>query len=178
MSRIGKKKIMLTDVKLQFSNNVVTVQGKKGVLTLKLPSEVNLIMEDDGVLVNISGVSSEQDRLQGLYRTLIQNMVNGVVTGFQKDIEVVGIGYRIQLRGSDAVFALGYSHEIEVKPPDGIEFKLEGQNKLSIIGIDKELVGQIAANIRKLRVPDAYKGKGVRYVGEVIKTKQGKSVKK
>jgi len=178
MSRIGKKKVLLQDVKYSLSNNVIVIEGKKGKLSLDLPSEVKVQAEDNALMLSVDAIESDRFRMQGLYRTLIQNMVTGVSTGFKKNLEVVGIGYRIQLRGKNAVFALGYSHEIEVKPPDGIEFLVDGQNKICVLGIDKELVGQVAANIRALRKPDAYKGKGVRYAGELIKTKPGKSVKK
>lgn len=178
MSRIGKKKVLLEDVKYSLSNNVIVIEGKKGKLSLDLPEEVKVQAEDNALMLSVDAIESDRFRMQGLYRTLIQNMVTGVTIGFKKNLEVVGIGYRIQLRGKNAVFALGYSHEIEVKPPDGIEFLIDGQNKICVLGIDKELVGQVAANIRALRKPDAYKGKGVRYAGELIKTKPGKSVKK
>ncbi len=178
MSRIGKKRVELNDAKCEFTNNVVTINGKKGKLSLLLPSEVLLNIETEGISVSVNTDEKNKNRLQGLYRALIQNMVKGVNEGYKKELEVVGLGYRIQLRGKNAVFALGYSHEIEFKAPTGIEFILEGQNKLIVSGIDKVLVGQTAADIKALRAPDAYKGKGVRYSGEFIKVKPGKSVKK
>lgn len=179
MSRIGKRPINLPDgINIEYIENKITVKGKKGVLALDLPEYIVISKTDKAVSVEVDEAMKDKSRLLGLYRALVANLVNGVNEGYRKDLELVGVGYRVQLQGKNLVMTLGYSHEIKYEAPEGIEFKVEGQNKIAIIGIDKCLVGQIAANICAFKKPDAYKGKGIRRVGQIVKTKPGKSVKK
>ncbi|MBT5954946.1 50S ribosomal protein L6 [bacterium] len=179
MSRIGKKSILLKDgAKVEFSNGIVKVSGPKGTLSREIDPQITLSISED--LVNVERLSEDKKvrSKHGLYRALIQNMVDGVTVGFLKDLELVGVGYRVKKEGNGLNFSLGYSHPVVYDCPKGIDFTLEGQTKIKISGIDKELVGSVAANLVKLRKPDAYKGKGVRFVGVPLKLKAGKSVKK
>jgi large subunit ribosomal protein L6 len=156
----------------------VTVTGPKGTLALTIAEPIDISRDDDGTL-NVTRPDDENRTraLHGLSRTLVANMVTGVTDGYSKNLEIVGVGYRVQARGSNLEFALGFSHPVVVEPPDGITFLVETPTRFSVSGIDKQKVGEVAANLRKLRKPDPYKGKGVRYQGEVIRRKVGKAGK-
>lgn len=178
MSRIGKLPIPVpagVEVKIDGSN--VEVKGPKGTLSLTVASPITVALEDGNVVVTRPDDERTSRSLHGLTRTLIANQVTGVTQGFSKGLEIVGTGYRVTAKGSDIEFALGYSHPILVQPPQGITFTVEGNTKVTVSGIDKQAVGEVAANIRKLRKPEPYKGKGVRYAGEVVRRKAGKSGK-
>ncbi|WP_010524182.1 50S ribosomal protein L6 [Nesterenkonia sp. F] len=178
MSRIGKLPITIpAGVEVDLKGRDLTVKGPKGELARTLSEGIEVSVEEDTITVTRPDDERESRSLHGLTRTLIANMVHGVTEGFTKKLEIVGTGYRVQAKGSDLEFALGYSHSIEMAAPEGISFQVEGANKLSISGIDKQQVGQVAANIRKLRRPDPYQGKGVRYEGEQIRRKAGKAGK-
>jgi large subunit ribosomal protein L6 len=164
-------------VDVKVDGSAVTVKGPKGELALTVASPIEVTLEDGQLLVTRPDDERESRSLHGLTRTLIANQIIGVTTGYSKGLEIVGTGYRVQAKGSSLEFALGYSHSITVDPPVGISFAVEGNNKLTVHGIDKQAVGEVAANIRKLRKPEPYKGKGVRYAGEVVRRKAGKSGK-
>ena len=174
MSRIGKKPIEVPQgVEVKVDNNTVTVKGRKGTLTQKFLPAVNIALEDGKVVVT---VASEKDgNLHGLTRTLINNMIIGVTQGFEKALEINGIGYRAQKQGKKLVMNLGYSHPVEVEECEGITIEVPNPNSIIVKGIDKQLVGQIAANIREYKLPEPYKGKGIKYVGERIRRKEGKA---
>jgi large subunit ribosomal protein L6 len=155
----------------------VAVKGPKGELSLTVATPIEVSLEEGQVLVTRPDDERASRSLHGLTRTLIANQITGVTEGYSKGLEVVGTGYRVAAKGSAVEFALGYSHSITVEPPAGISFEVEGNNKLTVKGIDKQAVGEVAANIRKLRKPEPYKGKGVRYAGEVVRRKAGKSGK-
>jgi large subunit ribosomal protein L6 len=178
MSRIGKLPIPVpSGVDVQIQGQQVTVKGPKGSLT-HVVAEPITVAQDDGTL-NVVRPDDERESkaLHGLSRTLIANMVTGVTAGYTKNLEIVGTGYRVAAKGSDLEFALGFSHPVVVTAPEGITFKVENPTRFAVEGIDKQKVGEVAANIRKLRKPDPYKGKGVRYQGEVIRRKAGKTGK-
>jgi large subunit ribosomal protein L6 len=178
MSRIGRLPIEIpTGVDVTVTGSAVTVTGPKGELALTVASPIEVKIEDGQLLVTRPDDERESRSLHGLTRTLIANQIIGVTTGYSKGLEIVGTGYRVQAKGSSLEFALGFSHSITVDPPAGISFAVEGNNKLTVHGIDKQAVGEVAANIRKLRKPEPYKGKGVRYAGEVVRRKAGKSGK-
>ncbi len=178
MSRIGRLPIDVpANVTVTIDGQDVTVKGPKGELALTVASPIEVKLEDAQVLVTRPDDERESRSLHGLTRTLIANQIIGVTEGYQKSLEVVGTGYRVAAKGSSVEFALGYSHSITVDPPAGITFEVEGNNKLHVRGIDKQAVGEVAANIRKLRKPEPYKGKGVRYAGEVVRRKAGKAGK-
>ena len=179
MSRIGKLPIAVpAGVDVAIDGQTVNVKGPKGALSHTVATPITVDRDDDGVLlVQRPDDERESRALHGLSRTLIANMITGVTEGYSKTLEIVGVGYRVQARGADLEFALGFSHPVPVKAPDGITFTVEAPTRLRVTGIDKQQVGQVAANIRKLRRPDPYKGKGVRYQGEVIKRKVGKTGK-
>jgi large subunit ribosomal protein L6 len=179
MSRIGKMPISVpTGVDVAIDGQRVTVNGPKGTLSHTVAEPITVKRGDDGVLqVSRPDDERESRSLHGLSRTLIANMVTGVTSGYTKTLEIVGTGYRVQARGSNLEFALGYSHPVVVEAPDGITFRVETPTRVAVEGIDKQKVGEVAANIRKLRKPDPYKGKGVRYQGEVIRRKAGKTGK-
>jgi large subunit ribosomal protein L6 len=179
MSRIGKQPVALTQgVKVQIENNVVTVTGPKGTLSREVVNPNIRITQDDGSLVvTRADDAKEQRSMHGLYRTLIANMVTGVSSGFTKTLEIQGVGYRVQKQGNNLALNVGFSHPVEVSPPAGITLDVEGNNRILVSGIDKEQVGQVAANIRKIRPPEPYKGKGIRYQGEVVRRKAGKAGK-
>jgi large subunit ribosomal protein L6 len=179
MSRIGRLPIPVpSGVDVAIDGQTVNVKGPKGQLSHTVAAPIAVERTEDGVLQVTRPDDERQSRaLHGLSRTLIANMITGVTEGYSKTLEIVGVGYRVQARGSDLEFALGYSHPVPVKAPDGITFTVEAPTRLRVTGIDKQQVGQVAANIRKLRKPDPYKGKGVRYQGEVIKRKVGKTGK-
>ena len=178
MSRIGRLPIDIpAGVEVKIDGQDVAVKGPKGELSLTVKSPIEAKVEDGQVLVTRPDDERESRSLHGLTRTLIANQIIGVTAGYSKGLEVVGTGYRVQSKGNSIEFALGYSHPITVEPPTGISFTVEGNNKLTVNGIDKQAVGEVAANIRKLRKPEPYKGKGVRYAGEVVRRKAGKSGK-
>ena len=168
---------MPSGVEIKIDGQDVAVKGPKGELKLTVKSPIEVKLEDGQVLVTRPDDERESRSLHGLTRTLIANQIVGVTDGYSKGLEVVGTGYRVQSKGNSVEFALGYSHPITVDPPQGISFTVEGNNKLTVSGIDKQAVGEVAANIRKLRKPEPYKGKGVRYAGEVVRRKAGKSGK-
>jgi len=178
MSRIGRMPVAVpanVEVSIDGENNVV-VKGPKGQLSRQFPPTMTISREDGQLVVTRPNDEGEQRALHGLSRSLLNNMVTGVTTGFTKTLDVQGVGYRPQLQGSNLQLALGFSHPVVVPPPQGITFAVEGPRVL-VQGIDKEQVGQVAANIRKLRPPEPYKGKGIRYLGERVRRKAGKAGK-
>jgi len=179
MSRIGRLPIAVpSGVDVAIDGQTVSVKGPKGTLSHTVAAPITVQRDDDGTLRVQRPNDERQNRaLHGLTRTLVNNLVVGVTAGYEKKLEIHGVGYRVQLKGSDLEFALGYSHPIKVEAPQGITFTVETPTRFSVSGIDKQLVGEVAANIRKLRKPDPYKGKGVRYQGEVVKRKVGKTGK-
>jgi large subunit ribosomal protein L6 len=179
MSRIGRLPVAVpSGVDVTIDGQQVTVTGPKGTLRHTVAEPISVRRGDDGALqVTRPDDERESKALHGLSRTLIANMVTGVTSGYTKRLEIVGTGYRVQARGSDLEFALGYSHPVVVRAPEGITFRVEAPTRFAVEGIDKQKVGEVAANIRKLRKPDPYKGKGVRYQGEVVRRKAGKTGK-
>ncbi|MBB5954859.1 large subunit ribosomal protein L6 [Saccharothrix tamanrassetensis] len=179
MSRIGKLPITVpSGVDVNIAGQDVSVKGPKGTLSLTVAEPIIIEKVEDGTLeVKRPNDERRSRSLHGLSRTLVQNMVIGVTQGYEKKMEIHGVGYRVALKGSDLEFALGYSHPVKVEAPEGITFAVETPTRFSVSGIDKQLVGEVAANIRKLRKPDPYKGKGVRYAGEKIRRKVGKTGK-
>lgn len=178
MSRIGRLPIEIpAGVDVSVAGSAVTVKGPKGELTVPVASPIQVSVENGQVLVSRPDDERESRSLHGLTRTLIANDIIGVTQGYSKGLEVVGTGYRVLAKGSDIEFALGFSHPVVVTPPAGVSFTVEGTNKLTVHGISKQAVGEVAANIRKIRKPEPYKGKGVRYAGEVVRRKAGKSGK-
>jgi large subunit ribosomal protein L6 len=178
MSRIGRLPIDIpAGVEIKIDGQDVAVKGPKGELSLTVANPIAVAIEDGQLLVTRPDDERQSRSLHGLTRTLIANQIVGVTDGYTKGLEVVGTGYRVAAKGNSLEFALGYSHSITVDPPAGISFAVEGNNKVTVIGIDKQAVGEVAANIRKLRKPEPYKGKGVRYAGEVVRRKAGKSGK-
>ena len=180
MSRIGRLPVAIpagVTVDIQENNHVV-VKGPKGTLERTLPAEMSIKLEDGHVVVTRPSDLKKMKALHGLTRTLIHNMVVGVTDGYEKKLEVNGVGYRAQKQGKKLVLSLGYSHPVEMEDPDGIETVLEGQNVIIVKGISKEKVGQYAAEIRAKRAPEPYKGKGIKYSDEVIRRKVGKTGKK
>jgi large subunit ribosomal protein L6 len=155
----------------------VTVKGPKGELSLVVAAPIKVALEENQVLVTRPDDERESRSLHGLTRSLINNQIIGVTQGYSKGLEIVGTGYRVAQKGSGVEFALGFSHPVNVEPPAGISFSVEGNNKVTVTGIDKQAVGEVAANIRKIRKPEPYKGKGIRYAGEVVRRKAGKSGK-
>ena len=180
MSRIGRMPIALpAGVTVDIAeNNKVTVKGPKGTLERVLPAEMEIKLDGTTVTVSRPNDLKKMKSLHGLTRTLIHNMVVGVTEGYEKKIEVNGVGYRAQKNGKTLVLSLGYSHQVEMTDPEGIEVAVDGQNLIIVKGIDKEKVGQYAAEIRSKREPEPYKGKGIKYVDEVIRRKVGKTGKK
>ncbi len=164
-------------VEVKVDGQDVVVKGPKGELSLTIKSPIAVEIEDGQLTVTRPDDERDSRSLHGLTRTLINNQIVGVTEGYSKGLEVVGTGYRVQAKGSSLEFALGFSHPVTVDPPAGITFTVEGNNKVIVSGIDKQAVGEVAANIRKLRKPEPYKGKGVRYAGEVVRRKAGKAGK-
>jgi large subunit ribosomal protein L6 len=178
MSRIGRLPITVpAGVEVKIDGNVVSVKGAKGELNHSVASPIAVSLDENIVSVTRPNDERASRSLHGLTRTLISNMITGVTEGYEKKLEIVGTGYRVQAKGSDLEFALGFSHPVAVQAPEGITFAVEGPTKLTVSGISKQQVGEVAANIRKLRKPDPYKGKGIRYAGEVIRRKVGKAGK-
>jgi large subunit ribosomal protein L6 len=178
MSRIGRLPIVVPNgVDVTIDGRRVTVRGPKGELSLTISEPIDVSQQDGVITVTRPSDEGEIRALHGLSRSLIANMVTGVTEGYSKTMEIVGVGYRVQARGRDLEFALGFSHPVPVPAPDGISFRVETPTRFVVEGIDKQQVGEVAANIRKLRKPDPYKGKGVRYQGEQIRRKVGKAGK-
>ena len=178
MSRIGKNPISVpTGVEVKVDGQDVAVKGPKGDLSVSIAEPISVSLDDGVVTVSRPDEERESRSLHGLSRTMINNMIVGVTDGYSKSLEIVGTGYRVLAKGSNLEFALGYSHSITVEPPEGLSVTVDGQTKLAVHGIDKQLVGETAANIRKLRKPEPYKGKGVRYAGENVRRKVGKAGK-
>ena len=179
MSRIGRLPIPVpSGVEVTLDGQSVTVKGPKGTLSHNVPAPITIERSEDGTLQVARPDDERESRsLHGLTRSLVANMVTGVTDGYAKAMEIRGVGYRVAAKGSDLEFALGYSHPVPVAAPDGITFEVQSPTKFVVRGIDKQKVGEVAANIRKLRKPDPYKGKGVRYEGEQIKLKVGKTGK-
>ncbi|MGV1004054.1 MAG: 50S ribosomal protein L6 [Candidatus Nanopelagicales bacterium] len=177
MSRIGRLPIPVpAGVDVTISGQDVTVQGPKGTLSRTISEPIRISKNEDGTLAVARPDDSRGSRsLHGLSRTLVNNMVIGVTEGYTKKLEIVGTGYRVTAKGQDIEFALGFSHPVPITAPEGITFAVETPTRFSVSGIDKQQVGEVAANLRKLRKPDPYKGKGVRYEGEVIRRKAGKA---
>jgi large subunit ribosomal protein L6 len=178
MSRIGRQPISVpSGVEVKVEGQAVTVRGPKGTLEHTVAEPIKVELSDGIVTVSRPDDINTNRALHGLTRTLINNMVVGVTQGYEKTLEIVGVGYRVTAKGKDLEFALGYSHPITVEAPEGITFTVERPTQFKVAGIDKQKVGEVAANIRKLRKPDPYKGKGVRYQGEQIRRKVGKAGK-
>jgi large subunit ribosomal protein L6 len=175
MSRIGKKPIVVpTGVTVTIDPEVVRVHGPKGELSERIPRDITVAQDGEDILVTRPTDRGEHRALHGLTRSLVANMVEGVTEGFSKTLEIQGVGYRAQLKGRDLELALGYSHPVPVKAPDGIEFEVPQPTRVVVKGISKQAVGEVAAFIRKQRPPEPYKGKGIRYEGEYVARKVGK----
>jgi large subunit ribosomal protein L6 len=178
MSRIGRQPITIpAGVDVTIVGREITVKGPKGTLTRVLNPDISVTKVDSTIVVERPSEAKPYKQLHGLTRTLVANMVIGVTEGYRKSLEITGVGYRAALTGKKLQLNLGYSHPIEMDPPAGIAFEVENPTKLSVVGIDKELVGQIAAQVRDTRKPEPYKGKGVRYAGEIVRRKAGKAGK-
>ena len=178
MSRIGRLPITVpSGVDVTIDGRTVTVKGPKGSLSRSLHPDMTVSREDATIVVTRPTEGKTHKQLHGLTRTLVNNMVVGVTDGYRKGLEITGVGYRATLSGRKLQLNVGYSHQIEIDPPEGITFEVENPTRLAVVGIDKELVGQIAARVRSTRKPEPYKGKGVRYAGEYIRRKAGKAGK-
>lgn len=179
MSRIGKRPITIpAKVEVSIEGQHVAVKGPKGELSRTLPVEVILEKEGETLLVTRRDESRAARQRHGLCRTLVANMVDGVSQGFQRRLEIQGVGYRAQVQGRNLVLTVGYSHPVQINPPEGIQLAVENNTNVIVSGFDKEVVGNIAAQIRAVRPPEPYKGKGIRYAGEVVRRKAGKAGKK
>jgi large subunit ribosomal protein L6 len=178
MSRIGRTPVAIpAGVDVTISGREVTVKGPRGTLSMEVAAPIEVAQADGTITVTRPNDEGEIRALHGLSRSLIANMVTGVTDGFRKTLEIVGVGYRVQAKGQDLEFSLGYSHSVPVTAPEGITLRVESPTRFVVEGIDKQQVGEVAANIRKLRKPDPYKGKGVRYQGEQVRRKVGKAGK-
>jgi large subunit ribosomal protein L6 len=178
MSRIGLKPIEIPEgVEVKLDNNTVTVKGPKGELSRELSDEMKINIENNVITVERPSDNKEHRGLHGTTRSLISNMVEGVSKGFEKSLEIQGVGYRAQKQGNKVVINAGYSHPVELEKIDGIEIDVPKNTQLTVKGIDKELVGAVASNIRAIRPPEPYKGKGIRYAGEYVRQKEGKTAK-
>ena len=179
MSRIGRKPINIpAGVEVNLADGVITVKGPKGTLTQNIHKNMKVEVKDNEITVSRPNDDKENRALHGLTRALIANMVEGVTNGFKKELEVNGVGYRVQKQGSNLVMNLGFSHQVTVSEIEGIKIDVQGTNKITISGIDKQKVGQFAAEVREKRPPEPYKGKGIKYVDELIRRKEGKTGKK
>jgi large subunit ribosomal protein L6 len=178
MSRIGRLPVAVpSSVDVTIDGRHLTVKGPRGTLTRDLHPDITVSQEDGSLVVTRPTEQKTHKQLHGLTRTLVNNMVVGVTDGYRKGLEITGVGYRATLSGKKLTLNLGYSHPIEIDPPEGISFEVENPTRLAVVGIDKELVGQIAAQVRSTRKPEPYKGKGVRYAGEQVRRKAGKAGK-
>ena len=178
MSRIGRQPIEIPGgVDVDVDGGRVTVKGPRGTLQQTFHAEVRIVRDDGVVRVERPSDDGFHRSLHGLTRTLIANMIEGVTKGYEKRLEIVGVGYRAVLKGDEIELALGFSHPVVVRPPEGIEFEVPTPTRITVRGNDKQLVGEVAANIRKIRKPEPYKGKGVRYEGEIVRKKAGKAAK-
>jgi len=178
MSRIGKVPVTIpAGVDVAIDGAAVTVKGPKGTLSHTVPAPISVSHDDGAIVVTRPDDERISRSLHGLTRTLISNLVTGVTQGYEKKLEIVGTGYRVVAKGSALEFALGFSHPVTVAAPEGISFSVESPTKFTVVGIDKQQVGEVAANIRKIRKPEPYKGKGVRYAGEQVRRKVGKAGK-
>ena len=176
MSRIGKKPITIPKgVTVKVLDGAIVVQGPKGKLLQAFPTGINFELADGHLVAKTATVNPELGRFHGLARSLVANAVSGVTVGFKKELDIVGVGYRAELKGKQVIFALGYSHAVVFDIPQGIDVTIDKQTHITVTGVDRQLVGQVAANIRRLRKPDPYKQKGVRYTGEQLKKKAGKT---
>jgi large subunit ribosomal protein L6 len=176
MSRIGKKPIAVPKgVTINVLDGVVEVQGPKGKMKQSFPTAVSFALADGQLVATLGGDDPSLHKYHGLARTLVANAVVGVTNGFKKELDIVGVGYRAEVKGKQVVFALGYSHPVVFDVPVGIDVAIDKQTHITVTGVDRQLVGQVAANMRRLRTPDPYKQKGVRYTGEVLKKKTGKT---
>ncbi len=179
MSRIGQKPVKIsTGVTVTVSGHVVTVVGPKGTLSGVFRPEVKISVQGSDVLVDRAGETPKAKSLHGLSRTLVENMIMGVATGWNKGLELVGVGYRAEVSGTSLVLNVGFSHPVKFPAPDGIAFEVNDTTKINVKGIDKQLLGETAAQIRRIRPPEPYKGKGIRYIGEVVRKKAGKAAAK
>lgn len=179
MSRIGKRSISVPPkVSVTIAGQDIAVKGPKGELSRTLPPEVEVVQEGDMLQVNRRNESRPARQRHGLCRTLVANMVEGVSQGFQRRLEIQGVGYRAQVQGKTLNLSVGYSHPVQIEPPEGVQFAVENNTNVIVTGIDKEIVGNIAARIRDVRPPEPYKGKGIRYAGEMVRRKAGKAGKK
>jgi large subunit ribosomal protein L6 len=175
MSRIGKKAIAIpSGVTVTIDGQTVSVKGPKGQLAWTVAEEIAVAQEGSEIQLSKKADNPRAQAMWGLSRTLVANMVQGVTQGFERTLELVGVGYRAQMKGSVLSMQLGYSHDVDVKPPEGVAFAVPKQTEIRIAGIDKQVVGEIAARIRRMRPPEPYKGKGVRYAGEKVRRKEGK----
>ena len=178
MSRIGRLPVTVpSGVDVAIDGRRLTIKGPKGELSRELHPDMIVAREDDRLVVTRPTEQKHHKQLHGLTRTLVNNMVTGVTTGYRKGLEITGVGYRAAVVGRKLQLSLGYSHPVEIDPPAGITFELENPTRLAVVGIDKELVGQVAARVRATRKPEPYKGKGVRYAGERVRRKAGKAGK-
>ncbi len=178
MSRIGRMPVAVpAGVKVKIKGSEVTVEGSKGTLTREFHPDISIKEESGNLIVSRPSDNRQHRALHGLSRSLLANMVDGVTRGFEKNLELSGVGYRAQKTGNKLTLQIGYSHPVEFDPPQGIDIVVDGNTKIRIAGIDKELVGETAAEIRRIRIPDAYKGKGVKYAGEKLRLKPGKAGK-
>ena len=179
MSRIGNRKIVIPEgVSVELNDNIVKVTGKLGELSLELPNVIKMEIKDNEITLTRINEIKTTKAMHGTINANIHNMIIGVSQGYEKQMEIIGVGYRFALKGNKIVINAGYSHPVEMEDPEGIETVLEGQNKITVKGIDKEKVGQYAAEIREKRRPEPYKGKGIKYADEVIRRKVGKTGKK
>jgi large subunit ribosomal protein L6 len=177
MSRVGKTPItIVTNVSIIKDGDMLTVKGPKGELTVTIPYAISVDISGGVCTISTTGTDKKASALHGFYRAHIANMVNGVTVGWTKTLELVGVGYRAAMSGTDLVLSVGFSHQITVKPPSGITFLMQ-DGKVLVTGIDRQKVGQVAADIRKFKAPEPYKGKGIKYVGEYVRRKAGKSAK-
>lgn len=178
MSRIGLNPIQIPEgVEVNFSGNTVTVKGPKGELTRTLHNDININLDGNVISFERPSNHKEHRALHGTTRSLLNNMIQGVHQGFEKQLEIIGVGYRAQKQGNKAIINAGYSHPVEVEEPEGIEIDVPKNTQIVVKGIDKELVGAVAANIRAIRLPEPYKGKGIRYANESVRQKEGKTAK-